>query len=251
MRRNPLMKRSRTQEASTGSRGGPTQVRPQCLGCAGRGGRLPQVSGLNLDPCLAAPQLLVLRAVPLACVSPSALAHLASHLCAWLYLSTRVPGLSVSLSCRLPGTRVDSRAHRSRVTALRRCVLPAFPLLAVTLLFLLFFLASWQLVTGSDAYSLSLFALLKCELSFPEHLERGWVPKAFLTLWSLRFCVCFLFLFFWCSVKNTWQVTFFIIVIEFHYCDRTDRPHVNPLEVYSLAVFSVFRCSSPLSNVRN
>ena len=155
------MKRSRTQEASTGGRGGPTRVRPAVPGLRRAGWAAPAVSGLNFDPCLAAPQLLVLRAFALACVSPSALAHLASHLCAWLCLWTWVPGLSVSLSCSLPGTRVDSRAHRSRVTALCRSVRPAFPLLAVVLLLLLFFLASWQLVTGFDAYSLSFFALLK------------------------------------------------------------------------------------------
>lgn len=55
MRRHPLMKWSRTQEASTGGRGGRG---------TGLRGKLPPVSGLNFDPCLAAPQLLVLRAVP-------------------------------------------------------------------------------------------------------------------------------------------------------------------------------------------
>lgn len=55
-------------------------MRPAVPGLRGAGWAAPAGSGLNFDPCLAAPQLLVLRAVALACVAPSALAHLASHL---------------------------------------------------------------------------------------------------------------------------------------------------------------------------
>lgn len=54
------MKWSRAQEASTGGRGGPARLWLRCRPAW----EAPTVSGLNFDPCLAAPQLLVLTAVP-------------------------------------------------------------------------------------------------------------------------------------------------------------------------------------------
>ena len=203
------MRGSGTQETSMGGRGGQTRawlrhrsrgrLRPvgrtelwPLIGSSPAAGAETRPRSLGLALCTCA------RGIPLA------------HECIPL---TGLPGLPMSLSCSLPRTRAESRARRTLVCSPFRCG----PLSRSWQWRHWFFFFSGLLATFYGVWCLPSFCcpFKECGLSFPEHVERGWAPKAFLILWGSPFCVFFFFFLFFVQCQKTCgTLLLFIIMID-------------------------------------